>query len=66
MSRRGAAMSFGHYLLIAHIIRSIPDENARKIAADHFATEFNKRSKSFDPFQWEKATGGKPAPGSAA
>jgi hypothetical protein len=63
--RGGVKMTVGHYLLIGNIISTIPDPAARKIAADHFATEFNKRSFAFDPYQWEKKTGGKPAPNSA-
>jgi hypothetical protein len=59
-------MTTGHYRIVAMIIRSIPDEATRKAAADHFATEFNRRSKVFDPYEWQRQTGGKVAPNSAA
>lgn len=62
---RRAIMTGPIYQLVGHIVRTIPDEAARKIAADHFATEFNKRSPRFDPMTWERVTGGKPAPDSA-
>lgn len=52
------------YRLVAAIIRKLPDD-LKKPVADHFATEFNTRSASFDAFQWGQATGGKPAPDSA-
>ena len=64
--RQITKMSTGHYLIVGGIIRSIPDERVRKFVADHFATEFNRRSKVFDPMQWERLTGGKVAPNSAA
>ena len=54
------------YRLIGQIIRAIPDPAIRQFTANHFGTEFNKRSKMFDPYQWERTTGGKVAPGSAA
>lgn len=66
MKRPITKMSAGHYQLVGHLIRTIPDEAARKAAADHFATEFNKRSTVFDPYAWERLTGGKVAPNSAA
>ncbi len=59
-------MTAGAYEVVAGIIRSIEDNNLRQKVADHFSTEFNKRSKSFDPAMWEQATGGRPAPNSAA
>jgi hypothetical protein len=52
------------YRLVAAIIRKLPDD-LKKPVADHFATEFNMRSASFDAYQWGQATGGKPAPDSA-
>lgn len=57
-------MRQAHYLLIGTIINGLPDQ-IRATVADHFATEFNKRSPSFDPMAWERKTGGRPAPGSA-
>jgi hypothetical protein len=59
-------MTTGHYRIIAGIVRSIPDEATRKACADHFATEFNRRSTVFDPYTWGRLTGGKVAPNSAA
>jgi len=61
-----AKMSEAHYFLIADIIRKIPDPVMRKTVADHFGTEFNRRSKVFDPYTWERISGGKVAPNSAA
>ena len=58
-------MSAGHYLLIADIIRKIEDPATRMVVADHFGTEFNRRSMSFDPMTWNRTTGGKVAPNSA-
>lgn len=63
--RKRFGMPSNGYYLVADIIRKMPDATIRKQVADHFATEFNKRSKSFDPYQWNKATGGTPAPNSA-
>lgn len=59
-------MTAGSYFVVAAVIRKISDPTIRKNMADHFATEFNRRSKSFDPYEWEKATGGKPSANSAA
>jgi hypothetical protein len=59
-------MSVGSHEVVAGIIRSIPEPETRKQMADYFATEFNRRSKSFDPAMWHQRTGGTPAPGSAA
>jgi len=64
--RRPVKLNTETYRLIAQIIRLMPDPAIRQTAADHFGTEFNKRSKVFDPYQWERQTGGKVAPGSAA
>lgn len=58
-------MSTGHYLLVGDIIRRISDPALRKAVADHFATEFNRRSTKFDPLSWSSMTGGTPAPNSA-
>lgn len=64
--RRKHAMTTGAYFVVADVIKKIPDATARKAMADHFATEFNRRSPSFSPYDWERATGGRPAPNSAA
>lgn len=58
-------MSQGQYLIVADVIRKILDPAIRQQMADHFATEFNKRSAAFDPVQWGRSTGGKVAPNSA-
>lgn len=56
----GAAMTAAHYLLLAAIINSIPDQAARQLAADTFATEFRKRyPNKFDADLWTRKTGGK-------
>jgi hypothetical protein len=55
---RKARLSSNIYGMIADIIRGIDDAQARKIAADHFATELHRRSPSFDAYLWEKRTGG--------
>jgi hypothetical protein len=62
---RSAIITAGIYQVIADIVRRIPDEATRKLVADHFATEFNRRSASFDPYTWGRWTGGRPAPNSA-
>lgn len=62
---RRTALSAAHYQLIGDIIRRVEDPALRQQMADHFATEFNRRSKSFDPYQWGRVTGGKVAAGSA-
>lgn len=62
--RKIAKMGTDAYLVVADIIRKLPEAD-RQAVADHFATEFNRRSTSFDPVQWERATGGRPAPNSA-
>lgn len=64
--RPRARIFAGAYEIIAGIIREIEDPELRQVVADHFATAFNRRSRSFDPAMWEKATGGRPAPNSAA
>lgn len=53
-------------MTVAEIIRKIPDRNTRLIVANHFSTEFNRRSKAFDPNAWYLQTGGLPDPDSAA
>lgn len=53
------------YMVVAGIIRLIDDKAIRKKMADHFATEFNRRSAAFDPITWNRWTGGTPAPNSA-
>ena len=58
-------MTGGAYFVVADVIRKIPDPILRQQMADHFATEFNKRSPSFDPYVWGRATGGKVAANSA-
>ena len=69
MRKRGAAFKYRfqrtHYIVVAEIINNIEDEAFRKQVADHFATEFNKRSKAFDPARWYSMTGGVPAANSA-
>jgi hypothetical protein len=67
--KRGNAnikLTTGHYQIVAKIINSIPDAAMRQTVADHFATEFNRRSTVFDPYTWGRLTGGKVAPNSAA
>lgn len=58
-------MGAGAYYIVGQIICKIPDEIVRKTVADHFATEFNRRSTAFDPYLWHRLTGGTPAPNSA-
>lgn len=68
LNRRGAprSMTAGAYEIVAGIVRSLPDGPlTRQDVANHFATEFNKRSASFDPYSWGQRTGGKVAPNSA-
>lgn len=67
LRRRGAGnqMRAGAYYIVAEIINKIEDRALRQVVANHFATEFNKRSYSFDPYEWGRKTGGKCAPGSA-
>ncbi len=65
MKRHITKMSGPQYLLIASIIRKIEDPAVRQACADHFGTEFNKRSPVFDPGSWHSATGGNVAPNSA-
>lgn len=55
--RRKPSMSAAGYEIVAGIVRTLPDELKQPVA-DHFATEFYKRSKSFDPYIWNKRTGG--------
>lgn len=50
--RRKHAMTTGAYFVVADVIRKIPDAAQRQNMADHFATEFNRRSPSFDPYEW--------------
>lgn len=47
------------YQIVADVISKIPDEHLRREAADHFATEFRKRSASFDPAAFERFCGGR-------
>ena len=63
--RKRHFMTTAAYYVVADVIRKIPDEATRRAMADHFATEFNRRSPSFDAYEWNRATGGKPAPNSA-
>lgn len=65
IKRHVTQMSGNHYLLIADIIRKIVDPAVRQTCADHFGTEFNRRSPVFDPYTWEKSTGGRVAANSA-
>lgn len=58
MRPRRIAMNGAAYEITAGIVRTLPEE-IRQAVADHFATEFNRRSASFDPYQWEWRTGGK-------
>lgn len=63
--KKAVSMTGDHYRLVAMIINEIPGSALRKAMADHFATAFNRRSVSFDPMQWNRATGGTPAANSA-
>lgn len=47
------------YAKIAAILMKIPDEYARQMAANVFATEFRKQSAAFDPLRFERACGGR-------
>jgi len=50
----------GHYRILAEIVAAIANDDARRKAADHFATEFRKRyPDGFDPAMWARLTGGK-------
>ena len=61
-----ARMTPGAYHIVASIIATLPVDIAMRLTvADHFATEFNKRSQYFDPLHWERVTGGKVAANSA-
>jgi len=51
-------MTADAYGIVAEIINKLEDGGLRKMVADHFATEFNKRSRSFEPSVWERMTGG--------
>lgn len=64
--KRAATMTGESYRIIAGIILAIKDPVLRQQMADHFGTEFNKRSARFDPYAWGRMTGGKVAPNSAA
>jgi len=66
LRRKKHFMTTGAYFVVASVIQKIADADQRKAMADHFATEFNRRSPSFDPYEWERATGGKVAANSAA
>lgn len=57
--RRRAFMTAASYDVVAGVILEIEDPDLRKRMADHFATAFHRRSRSFDAYQWEKRTGGK-------
>lgn len=59
-------MTDGQYRIVADIVRQIEDVEIKQAVANHFSTELNKRSKSFDPQIWYEATGGLPAADSAA
>jgi hypothetical protein len=59
-------MSADSYSIVAQIINKLEDAGVLKQIADFFATEFNRRSRSFDPSLWNRLTGGKPAPDSAS
>jgi hypothetical protein len=63
--RKKHFMTTAAYFVVADVIRKIADPAIRKQMADHFATEFNRRSPSFSPYDWERATGGKVAANSA-
>ena len=63
--RKPEKMTTAAYYIVGAIIRKIEDPKLRQTVADHFATEFNRRSASFSPFDWERITGGKVAPNSA-
>lgn len=59
MVNRQEAFTRRHYFILADIVRTLPDEH-RQACANHFATELRKKyERSFDPYQWEQATGGK-------
>lgn len=64
MRKPSIIFTTGIYRVIAGMINSLPAE-CRQTVADHFATEFNRRSAKFDPIQWNRLTGGRPAPNSA-
>lgn len=51
-------MNAGAYEIVAGIVRKIQDERLRLAVADHFCREFHARSQAFDPYAWEKRTGG--------
>lgn len=52
-------MTSGAYEIVAGILRTAPVDDATRLKiADHFCREFNKRSPSFDPYAWERRTGG--------
>jgi hypothetical protein len=54
---RGMGMQGHAYKIVADIIGSLPDDIRQRVA-DHFATEFNARSPSFDAGAWYAASGG--------
>ena len=65
--KRPKVISADAYQIVGGIVRAMPDGPlTRQDIANHFATEFNRRSRAFDPIQWERLTGGRPAPNSAA
>ncbi len=54
-----SAMTSYHYKTFAEIINKLMMEPTQRLAvANHFATEFRKRFRGFDPIGWENATGG--------
>lgn len=53
------------YDSVATIINTIEDPAFRQRVANHFGTEFNRRSEAFDPAQWARRTGGRVAANSA-
>jgi hypothetical protein len=58
--RNKAFMQAGCYEVVAAAIRSIEPPELRQQMADHFAGYFHKASPSFNAYEWEKATGGRP------
>lgn len=58
MPKEKSFMTGTMYRQIAMIINRCKDADLKKQIADHFATEFRKTYPSFDPYSWERATGG--------
>ena len=59
MRSKKSMMTARAYSELAAAINSHPDPEKKKILADELATIFRKRYPSFDPYMWERATGGK-------